>query len=120
MYKNFKIISFLILGFLCVITLDVSAKEKIKIGLLVPMTGENKELGQEIIKSTRIALKDINTEDLEIYLKDTNSNPNTAIKSAKELNEMGVKIVIGPVFHKSLIYLDEVQEITFLALKIKL
>ncbi len=116
MYKNFKIISFLILGFLCVITLDVSAKEKIKIGLLVPMTGENKELGQEIIKSTRIALKDINTEDLEIYLKDTNSNPNTAIKSAKELNEMGVKIVIGPVFHKSLIYLDEVQEITFLAL----
>ena len=29
-----------------------SAKEKIRIGLLVPITGDDKELGQQIIKST--------------------------------------------------------------------
>ena len=39
----------------------------------MPITGDDKELGQQIIKSTRIALKDINTEKLEIYPKDTNS-----------------------------------------------
>tara|TARA_B100001063_G_scaffold62349_2_gene56405 strand:+ start:171 stop:1325 length:1155 start_codon:yes stop_codon:yes gene_type:complete len=116
MYKIFKIIFFSILGFLSTIFINLSAEEKIKIGLLVPMTGENKELGQEIIKSTRIALKDINTESLEIYLKDTNSNPSQTVKSAIELKEMGIKIVIGPVFYKSLTYLDEVKEITFLAL----
>ena len=116
MYKIFKIIFFSILGFLSTIFINLSAEEKIKIGLLVPMTGKNKELGQEIIKSTRIALKDINTESLEIYLKDTNSNPSQTVKSAIELKEMGIKIVIGPVFYKSLTYLDEVEEITFLAL----
>ena len=116
MYKIFKIIFFSILGFLSTVFINLSAEEKIKIGLLVPMTGKNKELGQEIIKSTRIALKDINTESLEIYLKDTNSNPSQTVKSAIELKEMGIKIVIGPVFYKSLTYLDEVKEITFLAL----
>ena len=90
--------------------------EKIKLGLLVPITGNDSKLGKQIIKSTRAALKDINTQNLEIYIKDTNSNPTTTLKSAKEFVEMGVKIVIGPVFYKSLTYLDEVNEITFLSL----
>ncbi len=91
-------------------------ENKIKIGLLIPITGDNKDLGHQIIKSTRTALKDIKTENLEIYLKDTGSDPNITIKSAIEFKEMGIKIVIGPVFYKSLIYLDEVKEITFLSL----
>jgi hypothetical protein len=115
MYKFFKIILLIFFGFFYFNPLYASAEEKIKIGLLVPITGDDKELGQQIIKSTRIALKDIDTTNLEIYLKDTNSNPSKTIKSAIEFKEMGIKIVIGPVFHKSLAYLDEVQEITFLS-----
>ena len=86
-----------------------------KVGLLVPMTGDDKQLGKQIIKSTRIALEDINTENLEIFLKDTNSNPKTTVKSALELKELGVKIVIGPVFYKNLIYLDEIEDVIFLS-----
>jgi hypothetical protein len=115
MYKFFKIILLIFFGFFYFNPFYASAEERIKIGLLVPITGDDKELGQQIIKSTRIALKDIDTTNLEIYLKDTNSNPSKTIKSAIEFKEMGVKIVIGPVFHKSLAYLDEVQEITFLS-----
>ena len=44
-------------------------KKKIKIGLLVPITGDNKKIGEQIIKSTRIALKDIGNNKIEIYLK---------------------------------------------------
>ena len=77
---------------------NLFAEEKIKIGILVPLTGDNKDLGEQIIKSTRIALKDLNVENLEIYLKDTNSDPNKTLKSALQLKEIGVKIVIGPVF----------------------
>ncbi len=116
MYNFLKIILIFFLGFFCLFTSTIYANEKIKIGLLVPTTGENKELGQQIIKSTRIALKDIGSDEIEIYLKDTNSNPNKTIKSAIELNQIGVKIVIGPVFHKNLIYLNEVEDITFLSL----
>ena len=115
MYKFFKIFLLIIfkLVFLCQIVF--SDEEKIKIGLLVPLTGDNQNLGQQIIKSVRIALKDINTDTLEIHIKDTNSNPNLTIKSALEFKDMGIKIVIGPVFYKSLAYLDEVQDITFLS-----
>ncbi len=115
MCKIFKILFFFIFCFLKLSQSIAYANEKIKIGLLVPMTGENKDIGQQIIKSTRIALKDINVEKFEIYLKDTNSNPNKTLKSAIEFKEMGIKIVIGPVFFKSLTYLGEVEEITFLA-----
>ena len=111
-----KIIWIFFLGFFCLFSSTIYANEKIKIGLLVPVTGDNKELGQQIIKSTRIALKDIGSDQIEIYLKDTNSNPNKTIRSAIELSEIGVKIVIGPVFYKNLIYLDEVGDITFLSL----
>ena len=38
------------------------------------------------------------------------------MRSAKELSELGVKIVIGPVFNKNLIYLNELSELIFLSL----
>ena len=38
----------------------IFANEKIKIGLLVPLTGKNSEIGQSIIKSTRLAITKIN------------------------------------------------------------
>ena len=50
-------------------SLAYSEIEKIKIGLLVPMTGKDKNLGQQLIKASRIALNDINSENLEIYQK---------------------------------------------------
>ncbi len=116
MNKIFKIFIFIILSVLTLNSLSLASEEKIKIGLLIPITGNDKELGQQIIKSSRMALKDIGTENIEIYIKDTSSNPNTTIKSAMEFKEMGIKIVIGPVFYKSLIYLDEVKDIMFLSL----
>tara|TARA_B100001057_G_scaffold366176_2_gene369447 strand:- start:270 stop:1424 length:1155 start_codon:yes stop_codon:yes gene_type:complete len=116
MYKFFKIIAYVFLNFLSFSTLVLSSENKIKIGLLVPLTGENSEIGKQIIKSTRIAIKDINSENLEIYPKDTKSNPDKTIKSAIELKKEGVKIIIGPVFFKSLIYLDELQDIIFVSL----
>ncbi len=116
MYKIFKFILLIVFCSFGINTPLISAEEKIKIGLLVPITGNDKAIGQQIVKSTRMALKDIDNKNLEIFLKDTNSNPNRTIKSAIELKEMGIKIIIGPVFHKSLEYLDEVQEITFLSL----
>jgi len=94
----------------------VIAKEKIKIGLLVPLTGKNSEVGQSIIKAVRLAINQINNLSIEIIPKDTASNPGITLRSAKELKQLGVKIVIGPVFNKNLIYLDELSELIFLSL----
>ena len=95
---------------------NVMADIEIKIGLLVPLTGKNYEIGQSIIKSTRLAVNKINNSSIEIIPKDTKSNPIDTLKAAKELQKLGIKIVIGPVFNKNQAYLDELKEITFISL----
>ena len=116
MNKFIKIIIFIILNFSLLFTFSTNASEKIKIGLMVPLTGANKEIGQSIIKAVRLAVKDINTNSIEIIPKDTASKANKTLKSAFELKQMGVKVVIGPVFYDSISYLDEIKDITFLSL----
>ena len=88
---------------------------KLKIGLLIPISGENYELGQSIIKAVRMAMKDINTDKLEIIIKDTKSDPTTTLKSANELKLEGINLTIGPVFFESLKYLDEIEDMIFLS-----
>ena len=116
MIKLIKFILFIFFSFYLLFFQAASAKEKIKIGLLIPMTGPNKEIGQSIIKAVRLAIKDINNNLIEIYPKDTATKANQTLKSAFELSEMCIQIVIGPVFHQSLTYLDEMNNLTFLSL----
>ena len=116
MYKIIKIIFFILLNSSLFFFQQAKTDEKIKIGLLVPMTGLNKDLGQSIIKAVRLAVKDIDSNLIEVIPKDTATRPNQTLKSAFELKEMGVKIVIGPIFHESLAYLDEMKDLTFLSL----
>ena len=115
MKKIIEIILLLILTFSINLG-KVFANERIKIGLLVPLTGKNSEIGQSIVKSVRLAINKIDNSSVEIIPKDTKSSPEISLKVAKELANSGVKIIIGPVFNESLIYLDELSEITFLAL----
>ena len=116
MNKFIKIIFFLLLNYFLFFLYVVKADDKIKIGLLVPMTGPNKDIGQSIIKAVRLAVKDIDSNLIEIIPKDTATKPNKTLKSAFELKEMGVRVIIGPVFHESLAYLDEMKDLTFLSL----
>ena len=115
MKKYIKIILLLTLTFSVSLERGL-ADEKIKIGLLVPLTGKNSDIGQSIVKSTRLAINKINNNLIEIIPRDTASDPTTTLKSAKELSELGVKIIIGPVFNTNLVYLDELREIIFLSL----
>jgi len=116
MNKVIKIIIFILLNFSLLFLQTAQATEKIKIGLLVPMTGMNKDLGQSIIKAVRLAVKDIDSNLIEIIPKDTATKPNQTLKSAFELKEMGVRVVIGPIFFESIAYLDEMKDMTFLSL----
>ena len=100
MFKIFKIFVISIVFFLK-ISVGITIEEKLKIGLLVPMTGENAKLGQLLIKSTRMALNDIDTDKIEIYPRDTGLNPSKTLQSANELKKIGTKIIIGPIFLKT-------------------
>ena len=114
--KIFTNIIFFIIFFSVCTDQHLSASEKIKIGLLVPLSGENADVGNSIVKSVKLAISKINNDQIEIFPKDTENNPATTLKVAKDLNDMGIKIVIGPIFNKNLIYLDELKDMTFLSL----
>ena len=116
MNKPTKIIFITFISLILLFFKTVAASEKIKIGLLVPMTGKNKDLGQSIIKAVSLAVKDIDSDLIEIIPKDTATKPNQTLRSAFELKEMGVKVVIGPIFYESITYLDEMKDLTFLSL----
>ena len=92
------------------------AAEKIKIGLLVPLSGQHQTTGKLILQSVRLAINKINNPDIEILPKDTKADPMVTFKVAKELGQNGVKIIIGPVFNQNLVYLDELKDIIFLSL----
>ncbi len=116
MNKFFIIVLFLIYNLFLFSNPSISDDNKIKIGLLVPLTGDNAEIGKQIVKATRLALNDINSNRIEIFPKDTQSDPNKTLKSAIELKQLGISLVVGPVFYENILYLDEVKDVTFLSL----
>ena len=115
-------IKFTIISILSLITFfnNTFSSEKIKIGLIVPLSGSYSQLGNSIIKSVRMAVNKIDDDRIEIIPKDTKSNPINSLRSSKELYEQGVRIVIGPVFNESTKYLDELKDMTFISLTNKI
>ena len=112
---SFKIIILLI--FIWPFNLQkLQAQEEIKIGLLVPLSGKQSDIGKSIMQSVKLAINKIDNPNIKILPKDTKNDPVKTLAAAKELELEGVKIVIGPIFNNNLIYLDELKEMIFLSL----
>ena len=94
-----------------------SGNEKIlKIGVLLPLSGKFQDTGESFLKAIQLALYDISNKNIKIYPKDSKANALNAYLSAKEFEEQGVEIVIGPIFYESLERLNEINNITFISL----
>ena len=107
----------ILLIFISLINLQkLHAEEKIKIGLLIPLSGNQSNVGKSILQSVRLAINKIDNRNIEILPKNTKNDPLETLVAAKELKLEGVKIVIGPVFNSNLAYLDELNEMIFLSL----
>ena len=96
---------------------SISENQKVlKIGVLLPLSGEFQNIGESFLKAIQLALYDISNENIKIYPKDSKANVLDTYQSAKEFEDMGIKIVIGPIFHKNLERLNEISNITFISL----
>ena len=116
-FKKIILIFFVIFGF----NKQVFSSETINIGLLVPLSGEYKEIGNSIVNSIRLALNSIDNKRIKILPRDTKSDPTEALKVAKELyTNYGTKIVIGPIYNSSTKFLINLPEVTFLSFTNKL
>ena len=93
----------------------IYANELIRIGVVVPLSGEYKEIGESILKSIRLALNKIDDSKIIVIPKDTENNPETTLKISRELSSKGIKIILGPVFNKNILYLNELKDVTFIS-----
>tara|TARA_B100001029_G_C15025121_1_gene433105 strand:+ start:1 stop:1110 length:1110 start_codon:yes stop_codon:yes gene_type:complete len=100
---------------MCSLINTAYSEEKIKIGLIVPLSGEYSLIGKSILKSTRLAVNKIDDSKIEIYPRDTKSNPVQTFKVSKELYDQGINIIIGPVFNENIKLLNQLEEVTFLS-----
>ena len=100
-----KTIIFLILTYLLLTINSVSkAQDKniLEIGVLLPMSGELKYIGDSFLKAIQLGLNDISNKNVKIYLKDSKANAIDAYEAAKEFEKRGINIVIGPIFFDEL------------------
>ena len=115
-----KVIIFLILTYL-LFTINSSAanqnlNEKVlKIGVLLPLSGKFQDTGESFLKAIQLALYDISNENIKIYPKDSKANALNTYVAAKEFEDLGIKVVIGPIFYESLERLNEINNITFIS-----
>ena len=75
----------------------------LKIGVLVPLSGEFKEIGKSILKAIQLSVHDLDKKNIKIYPKDSKNNANDSFLAAKEFESLGGKVVIGPIFYQNLI-----------------
>ena len=94
---------------------DIENADILKIGILLPLTGEFKDIGDSFLKSIQLALYDVSNRKVRIYPKDSKAKALDSYKAAKEFEESGIKIVIGPIFYESLERLNEINGITFIS-----
>ena len=121
-----KLITFSILSYL-LFTINTSAanqssneslkkKENIlKIGVLLPLSGKFQNIGESFLKSIQLALLEVENKNIKIYPKDSKGNALDAYDSAKEFEEMGINIVLGPIFYESIVELEKINKITFIS-----
>ena len=76
--------------------------DKLKIGVLLPLTGKHSYIGQSLLDTMQMVIFDNKNINSELIIKDTKANPSLAKKLTKELIEQNVDVILGPFFSSSL------------------
>ncbi len=91
-----------------------AVEEKIKIGLLLPLDGQNQSVGKSVLRAVNLAVNKIDDPTLEFYPKNNFDNPEDNIKAAQELYDKGIRVFIGPIFDKNTKNLEKFSDAIFI------
>ena len=84
-----------------IVTLKKDNK-KINVGVLLPLTGENKQIGKSILNALELALFQTDSSRINLIIEGTKADPVITEKIFKSLLDNKVKIFIGPLYSNSL------------------
>lgn len=71
---------------------------RVRVGLLLPLSGANAALGQSMLDAAQMALFDLGDDRFTLLPRDTQGSPGIAATAAKELVDEGAGIILGPLF----------------------
>ena len=88
----------------------------LKIGLLAPLSGEYKELGDSLLYSLQLALGEIGDKNVHIIPRDSGSRDKKKLNNAiKEIKEQGANIIIGPINNEDFEEVKKYNDVVFIS-----
>ncbi len=98
---------------------NLSSEDKkpiLKVGLLAPLTGEYKSLGDSLLYSLQMALDEINDKNILIIPRDTGFNDKEKLELAiKDIVAQGANVIIGPLNYKDFKIVKKFSNVTFIS-----
>lgn len=70
----------------------------VRIGLLLPLTGNAAQLGNDMLDAAQLALFDVGDNDLVLLPRDTGDGVDGAANAARSALDEGAQLLIGPLF----------------------
>ena len=88
----------------------------LKVGLLAPLSGEYKDLGDSLLYSLQLALDEIGDKNVHIIPRDSGSNDKKKLNDAiEEIRSQGVNIIIGPIDNNDFEDVKKFNDIVFIS-----
>ena len=88
----------------------------LKVGLLAPLSGEYKELGDSLLYSLQLALNEIDDKNVQIIPRDSGSNDKKKLYNAvQEIRSQGANVIIGPINNEDFKEVKKFNDIVFIS-----
>jgi hypothetical protein len=78
--------------------LTPSLDDRIKVGLLLPLSGSSAKLGEALLHGAEMALFETADDRLQLLVKDTGGTPDGARVAAEAAIAEGARLILGPLF----------------------
>ena len=89
----------------------------LKVGLLAPLSGEYKELGDSLLYSLQLALHEINDKNVHIIPRDSGAGDKKKLnKAIQEIRSQNADIIIGPINNEDFDEVKKLNDMVFISL----
>ena len=89
----------------------------LKVGLLAPLSGEYKQIGESLLYSLQLALHEIDDKNVQIIPRDSGSDDKDKLMNAvKEIKSEGANVVIGPIDYNDFNEVKKFNDMIFISL----
>ena len=83
---------------------------EVKIGILLPLSGKNSQIGKSLLKAAKLSLNKTKNKNIQLFIKNTENSNSNIISSYYDLIDEKVDIILGPLLSKNIKIINPVSE----------